>query len=185
MAGHVGRDLSYRRRSDFDDLRARRTQECGRRLRSWNKANCLRRNKFSASAALRDLHVRAISPTQSKSTRYTVRIKCRNAFNQSTKRHMNVQDRTAESPRHDYCLRVARSTAGLPGKPRHNGWRRWLHETQIEFLRTTGVAIQKRGGLIELHLQSVDDVVQVNSRGHRSETIILPASSSSPTFPYG
>ena len=34
------------------------------------------------------------------------------------------------------------------------------------------VEIQERGGLVELHLQSVDDVAQANSRGHGFGTII-------------
>ena len=33
----------------------------------------------------------------------------------------------------------------------------------------TGVEIQKGGGLVELHLQSVDDVFQTYSRGHSFE----------------
>jgi len=33
----------------------------------------------------------------------------------------------------------------------------------------TGVEIQKGGGLLELHLQSVDDVFQTYSRGHSFE----------------
>ncbi len=51
-------------------------------------ASCLRRNKFLASTAVRDLYNRAISQRESKSARCVVRTKCRNAFNQATKRHM-------------------------------------------------------------------------------------------------
>ena len=36
-----------------------------------------------------------------------------------------------------------------------------------------GVSIQKGEGLIELHLQRIDDVVQANNRGHGFEIIIL------------
>ena len=36
-------------------------------------------------------------------------------------------------------------------------------------LHLTGVEIQKGGGLVELHLQSVDDVFQTYSRGHSFE----------------
>jgi hypothetical protein len=61
--------------------RVESSARCGRRLRSRNKASCLRRNKFSASTALLDLHVRTTSRRESKSTRCTVRIKCRDAFN--------------------------------------------------------------------------------------------------------
>jgi hypothetical protein len=78
--------------------RVESSAQCGRRLRSGNKASCLCRNKFSASTALRDLHVRATSGRESASTRCAVRTKCRDAFNQSTKRRMNIQDRTPENP---------------------------------------------------------------------------------------
>ena len=43
----------------------------------------------------------------------------------------------------------------------------------VDGFHPTCVEIQKGERLIELHLQSVDDVVQANSCGHGFETIIL------------
>jgi hypothetical protein len=48
-----------------------------------------------------------------------------------------------------------------------------------------GVEIQKGGGLVELHFQTVDDVIQASSRGHIFETIILPANNQFLRFPVG
>ena len=85
---------SNRRLSAAIIHRVESSARLGLTLRSWKRANCFRRNRFSADRALRERAINATSRPTSSRASAAVRKQCCRAVKKHSDAAMNAQDRT-------------------------------------------------------------------------------------------